>query len=276
MDLHDYQDVAENYDLYITGLMQNQPTLCDNFLEFHLELAANHGADGILDLACGTGALSLPLAEQGHRVYAVDLSPAMLDVLQQKIAHSSKPLADKISLIPANMTTFSIPVQVTLALIARSGFLHLTTTEDQIKTLVNINRHLQPGGLLCFNNFDPAYAFIAGNCDPEQSTPHLQVEYTNTRGNREKVYNQIWFNLARQLIEGYWIFEEMDQETGRSTQRKRPVTLRWTFRSEIELLARLCGFEIINLYGGYDKSEPKTGGNLVWVLQKHSAPLVTG
>ena len=39
----------------------------------------------VADLGCGTGRLSIPLARDGYRVVAVDLSQPMLSLLQQKI-----------------------------------------------------------------------------------------------------------------------------------------------------------------------------------------------
>ncbi|MFF7555827.1 class I SAM-dependent methyltransferase [Streptomyces olivaceus] len=40
----------------------------------------------VLDLGCGTGSLSLLVAEQGHHVTGVDLSPAMVELARTKLA----------------------------------------------------------------------------------------------------------------------------------------------------------------------------------------------
>jgi ubiquinone/menaquinone biosynthesis C-methylase UbiE len=40
----------------------------------------------VLDLGCGTGSLTVLLAEAGHRVHGVDLSPAMIAAARAKIA----------------------------------------------------------------------------------------------------------------------------------------------------------------------------------------------
>ena len=61
MDLHDYKDVAENYDLYL-DVMYREHDNYEGFKDFYLDLAREYGAGGVIDIACGTGAVLLHLA----------------------------------------------------------------------------------------------------------------------------------------------------------------------------------------------------------------------
>ena len=54
-------------------------------LQFYLEMARRKGGP-VLELACGTGRVLLPIAKEGLRIDGVDSSPAMLEQLQQKLA----------------------------------------------------------------------------------------------------------------------------------------------------------------------------------------------
>jgi SAM-dependent methyltransferase len=45
----------------------------------------------VLDLGCGTGSLSLLLAQAGHRVTGVDLAPRMVALAQEKLAAADLP-----------------------------------------------------------------------------------------------------------------------------------------------------------------------------------------
>ena len=63
MDLHDYKDVAENYDRYLDVMYSQELDRHENFQEFYLELAKKYGSGGIVDVACGTGAVLLYLAD---------------------------------------------------------------------------------------------------------------------------------------------------------------------------------------------------------------------
>lgn len=56
------------------------------YVQRFLELARIRPQETVFDMGCGTGALSLPLGEQGHRVIAADFSQGMLDRLQKSLA----------------------------------------------------------------------------------------------------------------------------------------------------------------------------------------------
>ena len=49
----------------------------ENFREFYLELARKYGAGGVVDVACGTGAVLLYLAQRGIEIDGTDLSGEM-------------------------------------------------------------------------------------------------------------------------------------------------------------------------------------------------------
>ena len=58
MDLHDYRDVARNYDRYL-DVMYAEHDSYEGFQNFYLELAEEYGQGGVIDIACGTGAVLL-------------------------------------------------------------------------------------------------------------------------------------------------------------------------------------------------------------------------
>ena len=74
MDLHDYKDVAENYDRYLDVMYSQGQDNHEGFQEFYLNLARHFGKGGVVDIACGTGAVLLYLAERGIEVDGTDLS----------------------------------------------------------------------------------------------------------------------------------------------------------------------------------------------------------
>ncbi len=264
MDLHDFSDVADNYDLYLPALTADQASL----EAFHLELAEAYGAGGILDIACGTGAALIPLVQHGWPVTGLDLSQPMLDVLAAKLGALPTETRALARLVHANMTDFSLPQPVSLAIIPRSGFMHLLTPQHQEQALRTIHRHLLPGGVLSFNTFDPSYAAIAAGLKGSHPAPSLRAEYTNRAGRKERIWNQTEYDPSGQIIEGLWIFEELDENGAVLERRERPLHMRWSFEPELRHLLRLCGFEVLATYGSYSKAPRTYAGGILWVTRR--------
>ena len=201
-DLHDYKDVAENYDRYLDVMYSEGMDHHENFQEFYLKLAKKYGSDGVVDVACGTGAVLLYLAERGIIADGTDISEEMCKVAGAK--------ADKMN----------------------------TTPED--------------------------YSF--------------RLEYVNADGNREKIYNAISYNPYTQQMYGNWKFETYNEAGEIIGERVRPLLMRQTYRSEMFLLAELCGFEVLDIYRGYngdkeDLNDPSSAAkyrsNLIWILKRN-------
>ncbi len=110
---------------------------------------------------------------------------------------------------------------------------------------------------------------------PEDYT--FRLEYVNAAGKREKIYNAITYDPVTQQMYGNWKFEEyvaLGQVTG---ERVWPLMMRQTTRWEMFLLAKLCGFEVVDIYRGYngdkeDLSDPSSASryqnHLIWILKR--------
>ena len=262
MDLHDYRDVAENYDLYL-DVMYRERDNYEGFQDFYLDLAREYGAGGVIDVACGTGAVLLHLASHGIDADGSDLSEAMCDVAREKAQARGLDL----HIFPANMTRLNPPRKYSLAIIARSGFMHLLTPQEQRAALLSLRDCLTEGGVLTLNTFAPFPPIQAAQMrtTPEDYTFHL--EYVNRDGARERIYNAITYNPQSQIMSGNWKFETLDEAGHVVAERIRPLAMRQTYPQELLYLLELCGFEVLHRYGDYYRSETDTG-RYVWVLRK--------
>ena len=272
MDLHDYQDVAENYDRYLE-VMYAHDDHHENFQEFYLDLARKYGAGGVVDVACGTGAVLLYLAERGIEIDGTDLSEEMCKVAAAK----ADAMGLRLNIIPADMTAFSSGRKYSLAIIARSGFMHLPTQALQEAALRNLREQLLPGGILTLNTFDPWPPMQAQQMKTSPEDYSFRLEYVNSRGNREKIWNAVTYNPYTQQMYGNWKFEEFNDKGEVIGERIRPLRMRQTNRWEMFLLARLCGFEVADIYRGYngdkeDLNDPSSASryqsNLIWILKR--------
>ena len=262
MDLHDYKDVAENYDRYLDVMYRDHDNY-EGFQDFYLELAKKYGYHGVIDIACGTGAVLLYLAQAGIDIDGTDLSEAMCDVARSK----AESWGLHLDIFPANMTEFSSDRKYSLAIIARSGFMHLLTPELQRAALCNIHRNLTDDGILTLNTFAPDPAIQAVQMKNTDQDYTYRLEYINTDGQREKIYNAISYDPQTQIMSGNWKFETYDESGNKIGERIRPLKMRQTYKQEMLYLIELCGFEVVEIYGDYHGSTEDTG-NYVWILKK--------
>jgi SAM-dependent methyltransferase len=263
MDLHDYKNVAENYDLYVDIVCPQGSALNEKLcVDFHLDLAKRYGYKGILDIGCGTGCTIIPLLENGYNATGLDISQEMINVLDRKLVNKQL----KADLVCSDMAEFKTNKEYSLVIMPRSAFIHVKDREHQKKALKNINKHLCKGGIVSINTVMANFEFISN--EPDGGSKYLRFEYINANGKKEKVYNQFNYNYETQVSNGKWTFEEYSESDEIVSIKECDIAIRFAQKSEIENLFELCGFEVIAIYGGYDKRECIYPGNLVWVARK--------
>lgn len=98
----------------------------------------------VVDLGAGTGSLSLPLAEQGADVTAVDISPAMLERVAEKAAGAG---LDRVKCVVARVENFDLP-PASVDLVVSSYALHHLRDADKEALVRAVTRWLRPGGQL--------------------------------------------------------------------------------------------------------------------------------
>ncbi|MFX0093376.1 MAG: class I SAM-dependent methyltransferase, partial [Candidatus Hodarchaeota archaeon] len=118
-----YERSARYYDLFASN----------DDLSFYKEYATHQGSP-ILDLACGTGRVAVPLAEDGHEVFGLDISPAMLEAAQTKRINLSEEINRRLTYTQGSMTDFHFNQKFNLIILPAS-FGHCLTTEEQLACL---------------------------------------------------------------------------------------------------------------------------------------------
>jgi SAM-dependent methyltransferase len=194
----------------------------------------------VLECACGTGIILLSLLAAGHDIYGFDISPAMLTTLKKKAAAQGVAEIDS-RLSVQDFESFYYDQQFAAILIPTNTFSMLVTQEAQIRTLQNIYTHLAPGGkfLLDFR--------VAGMRDLVEYSAGIEGRWhTWTHPEtglpiRQRVVSRFDFN--RQLVLDH-CFIEYEGETA-----DFPMTARWIFKDEFQLLLRLAGFERWEVFG---------------------------
>lgn len=243
--------VAQYYDLLYANL--------DDDLDMWHSLT--EAVDGpLLEIGCGTGRLLLPLAEAGHTLTGLDLSPVALDAARSKLKAAG--LTKKVSLRQADMRNFDLPQRnFALAFIPLNTFMHCHTIEDQLATLAAIQRHLRPDGQLIIDLFYPDPTMLAEADGRLYFEENIVDELT---GRNVQWYWRHDLDPAEQMRYLTYILDEIDEE-GLVRRVQIPISLRYFYRYEMELLLRVSGFSVETIYGSYDL-EPFTSHSSKMIL----------
>jgi SAM-dependent methyltransferase len=251
---------AQLYDAYTQGI--------EGDVGFYMEEAQSAGGE-VLELACGTGRVLIPLAEAGVHVTGLDLSPSMLARAREKAARLPGDVRSRMDLVEGDMAGFSLGREFPLILIPFRSFQGLLTPEDQKKSLRCIRDHLARGGRLIVNIFDPRLAYVTAAMDPAHPVRALEQEFTHpVTGRKVRLWGVRHFDPVRQVLEQKNLFEEVAPDGTGRVILETPLVLRWTYRYEMEHLWNLCGFEIEALYGDFGRGPFRHGGEQIWVVRK--------
>ncbi|EJF39867.1 methyltransferase domain protein [Clostridium sp. MSTE9] len=106
-----------------------------------------HPADLVLDLACGTGSLTLQLKKRGLDVYGADASYEMLSVAQQKAAEAEQ----EILFLCQPMQKLDLYGTVDTVICALDSINHLTSERDVLAAFRRVSLFLNPGGYFLFD-----------------------------------------------------------------------------------------------------------------------------
>jgi ubiquinone/menaquinone biosynthesis C-methylase UbiE len=229
------------------------------------EIGKKTGAT-VLDIACGTGRLPIRLAEAGHRVTGLDFSPAMLDHARQKIAVLPLEIQGRIELVEGDMRAFSMGRRFDVVNISWS-FIYMLTPDDQRQALTCMHDHLEEGGRLIFSMPDPKLESIPSNLSFSTVPRRTDAFVRPDNGHRVLVWVSTEYSIEHQTVDLLTFYEELDEEGRVIAKTYKPLTMRFTFRQEMQYLLELCGFSVEALYGDHQRGPFRPGGAQIWVAR---------
>lgn len=214
------------------------------------------GAPGpiLLDLACGTGSLSLAFAEKGYDVIGVDASPEMLSVAMEKKLEQGR----DVLFLCQDMCDLDLYGTVDVTVCALDSLNHLPCPEQVQAAFRSVSLFTAPGGLFLFdvnspykqrqvlgnNTFvydcDEVYCVWQNSYDIEQDSVHLSLDFFQY-DEEEDCYRRQSEDFWERTYEPQWL----QQELGRS------------------------GFELLALYADDSRQPPQAESQrLIFVARK--------
>ena len=139
--------------IYDASIYDGMNTNIDDLPFYKRWLSKNKDAR-ILELCCGTGRLTIPLAKEGFDITGVDITASMLEKATIKAAEANL----NIKFIEADMRALDLPQQYDLIFIPFNSIHHLYTNDDLFQTLQTVKKHLKKDGLFIFDCFNPKHS----------------------------------------------------------------------------------------------------------------------
>ena len=117
--------------------------------DYYDYILKKHGVDGgiLLDLGCGTGSMSIPMAKKGYSVIGVDLSVDMLMSAREKAYNAG----ENILFLNQDMTELDLYGTINATISVLDCINHLDSLESVAKTFDKVSLFTEPGGLFVFD-----------------------------------------------------------------------------------------------------------------------------
>jgi SAM-dependent methyltransferase len=209
---------------------------------FYVEAALTREGP-VLDLACGSGRLSIPLARAGKEVVGGDASPEMLEHARRAAAAAGV----GVEFVGLDMSAFELAGRkFATVTVAANSLLHLHSAEQFRGFFRSVSQHVVPEGRLLFDVFVPNAAILARHPDerhPVDVVRHpelgkLTVEET-TRYDPVSQISQVTWYWSSEAVKDFWV---------------TPLKLRQVFPHELPTLVEAGGMRVVERYGDFDRS----------------------
>lgn len=243
-----YRLAAKFYDLFASK----------NDLEFYKELALQSG-NNALELGVGTARVAISLAKAGVIVVGIDDSVHMLKAAREKLDNESEVIRARVFLEERDMKNFELNQSFPFVYIPASTFDHNITVKDRRRTLKCVYKHLEKNGIFAFDLEQPILS------KPEKSwwidrkkvdDGEMVVRSIFTRRNTAKrmLSLDLFYDVYKnsKLLERYHEYGEVAMIS----------------KDEILRLLEENGFEVVGIYGDFDKSRYRKDSRKIVLVTK--------
>jgi SAM-dependent methyltransferase len=220
-------------------------------VDFYVDLAM-HARGPVLELGCGTGRILIPSAAAGAHITGVELSPLMLAACRHKLETLPKEVADRVTLVEGDMTTFDLGRRFALITIPFRAFSHLITVDAQVACLQRVGEHLADDGELVFDLFQPRLDVLLDPHAAQEVEDSPESALPDGRRVRRTARRMQW-RQAEQIVQVEFNYYIKSRE-GAVEHLMETFPFRYFFRYEVEHLLARTGFDVAALYGWYDRS----------------------
>lgn len=209
-------------------------------LQFYKKWLPKNKDAKILELCCGTGRLTIPIAKDGYNICGVDYTLSMLE--QARVKASEVGLG--INFIEADIRTLNLQEKFDLIFMPFNSIHHLYKNEDLFKALKGIKNHLKAEGFFLLDCFNPNIQYIVKG-EKEQK---VIAEYTTNDERKVLIKQTMCYENATQINRIKWHYFINDKF--HSVQN---MDMRLFFPQELDSYLEWAGFNVIHKFGSFEE-----------------------
>jgi len=181
----------------------------DKDIEFYKRLGRKYGSP-VLELACGTGRVTIPLAEAGFDIVGLDISEPMLDFARKK----AKARNLKIEFVNADCRNFNLSRKFKTIIFPFNAIAHLYDRKDIDACFSCVRKHLHEDGIFSIDIFNPSLKilmrepqkrFFVGEYEDPDNLGKVAITETNFYDDATQINHVKWYFSVRgkEVVRGF-------------------------------------------------------------------------
>jgi SAM-dependent methyltransferase len=235
IDCHNLYRDGRHYDLHNIDFVED--------IDFYLKQIERYG-EPVLELACGTGRITIPIAQREIQISGIDISDSMLEHAKQK----AKEKGLDIEWLRADFRSFSIEKKYNLIFIPFNSIVHIHDREGFEGLFRCVKEHLSEQGRFIIDVFNPRLDILMR----DTSDVYPVKEYPDPDGRGTVVVTERHnYDAASQINRIKWYYNIGNGEEEFVVENN----IRILFPQELDDLLYYNNIIIETKYGNYDESE---------------------
>ncbi len=195
----------------------------------------------VLELAVGTGRVSIPLAKEGFQVTGIDVSDSMMTEGRRRASEAGA----EVEWVEGDIRNFQLGKKFNTIIFPLNTVCHFLDLRDLEACLSCVKEHLAQKGRFIVDAIVPSAERLAR--DPDER--FFNSEYPDPDGGGiVKVYESNRYDPASQINHVKFYY----QIPGRSEEIVEELNMRMYFPEELDALLKYNGFGVDAKYGDYD------------------------
>ena len=259
----------DNLEAFSDPVNYDQEDPSDTGVAFYSALAQEAGGS-VLEIACGTGRVTIPIAKLGFPTTGLDIVPGMLARARRKSAGLP------VRWVQDDARAFDLHEQYHFIFLTGNAFQAFVTNAEQEALLGRVRAHLRDDGLFAFETRNPLFPntktregffpVLETRSEAEDRPLYIDVDGHEVRESLTQVYDPVT-QILHLTSHRRWHEGKAERTTATRT------ALRYTFPQELAALLRYTGFTIERQYGDWNH-EPlsATSPSIISICRKRADP----